>query len=79
MNLNNYPTLSVIFARIIVVTLHSADVEMTSEKTHDRSALYLSTESLYFYIYFNMPTLNKFDPRPAIVKCDAKAEETRTV
>ena len=33
-----------------------------------RCSLDVETENLYLYVYFNMPVLSQWDPRPAIVK-----------
>lgn len=71
--LENYPTITTIFARIAAAKPHSADVERLIScsnkiKTPDRSQLSVETENLYLYIYFNMPPLDSWDPRPAINK-----------
>lgn len=76
--MKNYPVLTTIFARIIAAKPNSADVERLIScnnilKSPARTSFSMSAESWYLYIYFNMPPLDKWDPRPAIVKwLDAK-------
>lgn len=80
--LGNYPILTTIFARIAAAKPHSADVERLIScnnilKTEKRSLLSIQTENLYLYVYFNMPPLESWDPRPAITKW-IKMKDRRT-
>lgn len=67
-----FHTLLVVFARILAAKPHSADVErMISAnnilKTNLRSSINLETENLYLFIHTNMPVVEKWNPRPAII------------
>lgn len=69
--LEGYPTVTKIFARIAAAKPHSADVERLIScnnilKSASRSSFSIETENLYMYIYFNMPPLESWDPRPAV-------------
>lgn len=66
-----YKDIVIAMSRIHVLTPHSADVERCISannliKTPLRNAISIETENKYLYIYFNMPTLENWDPRPAI-------------
>lgn len=66
----HFTELSIMLARILACTPHSADCERCISannclKTHKRSSLLISTENNYLYVHFNMPTLEKFNPRAA--------------
>lgn len=70
---NNYPTLVKIFARIAAAKPHSADIERLIScnnilKSSHRNSFSVETENLYMYVYFNMPPLESWDPRPAILQ-----------
>lgn len=65
--------ISIVVARILACTPHSADVERTISannnlKTHKRNCFQISTENDYLYAHFNMPPLEKFDVRSAVKK-----------
>lgn len=69
----DFKEVTIMFARILACTPHSADVERCVSannllKTNQRSSLSLETENKYLYINFNMPSLEKWCPRPAIRK-----------
>lgn len=71
-SLEKYPLLTTIFSRITAATPHSADVERLIScnnilKSSRRCSLDIETENLYLYVYFNMPSLIKWDPRPAVI------------
>lgn len=66
-----YKNIVMAMSRIHVLAPHSADVERCISannliKTTLRNAISIETENKYLYIYFNMPTLESWDPRPAI-------------
>lgn len=68
-----YEVVVTVLARIAAAKPHSADVERLISannilKSAHRCSLDVKTENLYLYVYFNMPTLELWDPRPAIVK-----------
>lgn len=61
-----------VLARIIVATPQSADVERLIKinnllKTASRINFNLSTENKYLHIYQNMPPMESWDPKKAIV------------
>lgn len=65
--------LSTITARIYACTPHSADCERAISannclKTNKRRCPSIETENYYLYVHFNMPPLENFDPKPAVVK-----------
>lgn len=64
----HYREIATIAARILACTPSSADVERCVSsnkklKTNLRSSLSLPTENKYLFIYFNMPTLESWNPR----------------
>lgn len=68
---SNYEDILTILSRIYVCTPHSADVERCISannliKTPLRNRVVIETENKYLYIYFNMPALENWNPRPAI-------------
>lgn len=71
--LETYPNVLTIYSRITAAKPHSADVERFIScaniiKSAHRSSITVETENLFLYIYFNMPPLASWDPRPAICK-----------
>ena len=67
-------------ARILAATPHSCDVERLISacnllKTAQRSSLNLNTENLYLYVYYNMPSLDEFDPMPIVAKWLARKQK----
>lgn len=71
--LDNYQHVTKTLARIAAAKPHSADVERLIScnnilKDSHRCSLDVETENLYLYVYFNMPDLESWDPRPAVVK-----------
>lgn len=71
LNLNessNYECVKIILSRITACTPQSADVERLIKtnnllKTAFRANLNLTTENKYMFVYFNMPPLEKWDPK----------------
>lgn len=62
-----------VIARIAACTPNSADVERVISannnlKTKKRMSLLVETENGYLYIHFNMPPLEKWNPRSAVSK-----------
>ncbi|XP_050537960.1 uncharacterized protein LOC126903652 [Daktulosphaira vitifoliae] len=79
---NFFPNVSVIMARIVAVKPHSADVERVISvnnllKTSNRSSLSIESENEYLYIYFNLPPLAEWNPRPAINEWFKKKRRVR--
>lgn len=80
----NYEDIVTVLARIAASTPHSADVERAISannllKTALRNNMSLETEQKYLYIYFNMPTLEEWDPRKAVtVWLNEKKRRTHT-
>lgn len=71
-NESKYDNVLTILCRIQACTPQSADTERSIKannlfKTAFRNRLNLETENKYMYIYFNMPPLEEWDPRPAVV------------
>lgn len=69
--MEHYRELIITLARIDACTPHSADTERCISannllKTSLRSNLNLETENNYLHVRFNLPTLDKWDPRPSI-------------
>lgn len=67
----SYNELITVLSRIYVSTPHSADVERCISannllKTAKRNELLIETENKYLYVYFNMPSLQNWNSRPAI-------------
>lgn len=65
--------ISIVLARISACTPHSADCERTISannllKTSRRMSLAIQTENFYMYVHFNIPELEKWDPRQAVNK-----------
>lgn len=70
---DNYKLLLTVLARVAAAKPHSADVERLISrnnilKSARRSLLNIETENLYLYVYFNMPCMELWDPRPAILR-----------
>lgn len=70
-NAKEYDEITTTLSRIEACTPHSADVERCISannrvKTPSRNRVSTQTENKYLYIYFNMPVLEKWDPRSAI-------------
>lgn len=68
---SNYKCVTTILSRINACTPQSADVERLIKannllKTAFRAKLNLTTENKYMFVYFNMPSLEKWDPKKAI-------------
>lgn len=68
-----FTEIATVLARIFACTPHSADCERTISannllKTNQRMSLNISTENYYIYVHFNLPELEKWDPRPAVKK-----------
>ncbi|CAB4039604.1 Hypothetical predicted protein [Paramuricea clavata] len=66
------PNLKVAFARILAAKPHSADVERliscsVALKSSGRSRMLLETENLNLYVHYNMPSLDQWDPKPAVM------------
>lgn len=71
-NLSKYKDVITVLCRIKACTPQSADVERLVKannllKTSFRNKFILDTENRYMYIYFNMPPLELWDPRKAII------------
>lgn len=70
-NSGNYNIIETIFCRIAVCSPQTADVERTIKsnnllKTAFRGSLSVDTENKYLFIYYNMPSLENWNPRKAI-------------
>lgn len=70
-NPSQFEHMITILSRIKACTPQSADVERLIKsnnllKTASRSNLILKTENKYMYVYYNMPTLEKWNPKKAI-------------
>lgn len=70
---DSYKLVTTVLARIAAAKPHSADVERLIScnnilKSAHRCSLDIKTENLYLYIYYNMPCMELWDPRPAILK-----------
>lgn len=68
----SYTIVNTVFARILAATPHSADVERSISannllKTKLRNAINIETENKYLVIYFNMPPLEKWNPRKTVL------------
>lgn len=66
-----FQEITTVLARVCACTPHSADCERTISannilKTSRRMSLLTSTENQYMYIHFNMPELEKWNPRAAV-------------
>ena len=66
-----FPNVSVAFARIFAAKSQCADVERlisvsTALKSTGRARMLLETENLNLYVHHNMPTVEEWDPRPAV-------------
>ena len=60
------------FARILAAKPHSADVERliscsVALKSTSRSRMLLETENLNLYVHYNMPPLDQWNPKPAVI------------
>jgi len=67
-----FPNLVKALSRVVAAKPHSADVERlisssNALKTCERSRMSVETENLYLYIHYNMPPLEAFDPREAVM------------
>lgn len=65
--------LATLFARVLACTPHSADVERcisanNSLKTNKRYSVSVKTENKYLFVRFNLPCLEEWDVRPAVLK-----------
>lgn len=82
---NSYDVVITVLARIAAAKPHSADVERLIScnnilKTSHRCSMDIKTENLYLYVYFNMPCLKEWDPRPAIVRwLESKERRNKSV
>lgn len=70
-NSSKYADILTVLCRIKACTPQSADVERLIHannllKTSIRNSLLLETENRYMHVYFNMPTLESWNPRNAI-------------
>lgn len=66
-----FSELITVLARIAACTPNSADVERVISsnnnlKTIKRMTMLIPTENDYLYIHLNMPSLSKWNPRPAV-------------
>lgn len=66
-----FPEMITVIARIAALTPNSADCGRVISannnlKTNKRASLLVSTENDYLYIHFNIPPLEKWNPRPAV-------------
>lgn len=71
-HVSKYDSVLAILCRINACTPQSADVERSIKannlfKTAFRNRLSLETENKYMHVYFNMPPLERWNPRNAIV------------
>ena len=60
------------FARILAAKPHSADVERliscsVALKSTSRSRMLLETENLNLYVHYNVPPLDQWNPKPAVI------------
>lgn len=67
-----FDAVATILARILAAKPHSADVERLISASHiltspHRSSLGLEAENDYLYIHYNMPPVESWDPRPAVL------------
>lgn len=70
-NAANYSEIVTVFCRIQSFTPQSADVERLIKannliKTAFRTSIAIETENKYLFVYYNMPVLEKWNPRKAI-------------
>jgi hypothetical protein len=56
------PNLKIAFARILAAKPHSADVERLIS-----CSVALKSENLNLYVHYNMPPLDQWDPKPAVM------------
>lgn len=73
----------ILLSRFAACTPHSADVERCVSsnnllKTNLRSNLSLLTENKYLFIYFNLPPLEKWSPKKAVIKWDVSKDRRKT-
>ena len=66
------PNLKIAFARILAAKPHSADVERliscsVALKSSGRSLMLLDNKNLNLYVHYNMPLLDQWDPKPAVM------------
>ena len=66
-----FPNVSVAFARIFAAKPLSDDVERlnsvsTALKLTVHAVMLLETENLNLYVHYNMPTVEEWDPSPAV-------------
>ena len=74
------PNLKIAFARILAAKPHSADVERliscsVALKSTGRSRMLLETENLNLYVHYNMPPLDQWDPKPAVLSWMQEREQ----
>ena len=79
------PNLKIAFAiaRILAAKPHSSDVERliscsVALKCTSRSRMLLETENLNLYVHYNMPPLDKWNPKPAVI-CWMNERERRNL
>lgn len=70
--MSKYDSVLAILCRINACTPQSADVERSIKannlfKTAFRNRLHLETENKYMHVYFNMPSLERWDSKNTIV------------
>lgn len=71
-NSSSYKCVTIILSRIYACTPQAADVERSIKannlfKTAFRNRISLETENKYMFVHFNMPPLEQWDPRKAIL------------
>lgn len=69
----DYSNITIAMARILAAKPHSADVERLIScsnilKSPERSRMTVETENYHLYIHFNMPALDEWNPRPAVLR-----------
>lgn len=83
----HFQELAIVFSRIIALTPNSADVERCVSsnnllKTTLRNSFKVENENKYLFVHFNLPELQNWNPRPAIVewikKCDRRQRDVST-
>lgn len=69
---DNYSEVLKVLARIVAATPHSADVERSISannrlKTSGRANFDIKSENKWLFIHFNLPVLEKWNPRKSVV------------